>query len=87
MIEIEIIIKLQKPCNLNHEKKNCDKVDTSSYSFHGNYSFFNLEIVSNSNSFLNISIFYIINYFFNAETIQGRKLFKGGNYRVSHSKD
>ena len=52
----------------------------SSYSFRGNYSFLNLEIVANSNSCRNIYIFYLINWFFAAETIQGRKLFKGGNY-------
>ena len=33
----------------------------SSYIFHGNYSFLNLEIVANSNSCRNISIFYLIN--------------------------
>ena len=33
----------------------------SSYSFRGNYSFLNLEIVANSNSCYNISIFYLIN--------------------------
>jgi hypothetical protein len=48
----------------------------SSYSFRGNYSFLNLEIVANSN----ISIFYLINWIFAAETIQERKLFKDGNY-------
>ena len=52
---------------------------TSSYSFRGNYSFFNLEIVANSNSFL-ISNFYLMNWIFAAESIQGRKLFKGGHY-------
>ena len=31
----------------------------SSYSFLGNYSFLNLEIVANSNSYCNISIFYL----------------------------
>ena len=29
---------------------------------------------------LRISLFYLINWIFAAETIQGRKLFKGGNY-------
>ena len=43
----------------------------SSYSFRGNYSFLNLEIVANSNSCRNISIFYLINWTFAAETIQG----------------
>ena len=33
----------------------------SSYSFRGNYSFLNLEIVANSNNCCNISIFYLIN--------------------------
>jgi hypothetical protein len=41
-------------------------------------SFFDLEIVANSNSCRNISIFltYKINLFFAAETIQGRKLYE-----------
>ena len=47
----------------------------SSYSFRENYSFLNLEILANSNSCSNISIFYLINLFFAAETIQGRKLY------------
>ena len=46
-------------------------------SLHGSYSFLNLLIVENLSQ---ISIFYLINWFFAAETIQGRKLFKGGNY-------
>ena len=45
----------------------------SSYSFRGNYSFFNLKIVANSYSCRNISIFYLINWIFTAKTIQGRK--------------
>ena len=48
----------------------------SSYSFHRNYSFLNLEIVANSISFCNISIFYLINWIFAVETIQGRKLYE-----------
>ena len=48
-----------------------------SYRFRGNYSFLNFVIVGNSNSCHNI---YFINRIFAAETIQGRKLFKGGNY-------
>ena len=44
----------------------------SSYSFRGNYSFLNLEIVANSNSCRNISIFW--------KTIQERNVFKCGNY-------
>jgi hypothetical protein len=43
-------------------------------SFHGNYSFLNSAIVANSNSYRNISIFYLINLLFDAEAIQG------GNY-------
>ena len=38
-----------------------------------NYSFFNFEIVANSNSSRNISSFYLINWIFPSETIQGRK--------------
>jgi hypothetical protein len=41
----------------------------SSYSFRGNYSFLSLEIVANSNSCCNISIFYLINWSFAAQTI------------------
>ena len=52
----------------------------SSYSFRGNYSFLHLEIVAISNSCRNISFFYLINWIFAAETIEGRKLCKGGNY-------
>ena len=58
----------------------------SSYSFRRNYSFLNLEIVANSNSCHNISIFYLVNRNFccgkysREESIHGRKLFKGGNY-------
>ena len=48
-------------------------------------SFLNLEIVANSNSCRNISIFYLINWIFGTETIQGRKLFKGGNYMRKYS--
>ena len=39
-----------------------------------NYSFLNLKIVVNSNSCRNISIFYLTNWIFAVETIQG------GNY-------
>merc|ERR1711956_119626 len=46
----------------------------SSYNFRGHYSFLNLEIVDNSNSCRNISIFYLINKILTAETIQERKL-------------
>ena len=48
----------------------------------GNYSFFNLAIVANSNNCRNFSIFYLINLIYAAETIQGRKLIKGGNYQL-----
>ena len=51
----------------------------SSYSFHGNFSFFNLEIVAYSNSCRNISIFYLINWIF------VWKLFKGGTYMRKYS--
>ena len=54
----------------------------SIYSFRGNYSFLILEIVSNSNSFINISIFYLINWIFAAETIQGRKLHEEIQYLI-----
>ena len=48
----------------------------SSYIFRRNFSYLNLEIVANSNSCCNISFFYLINWIYAAETIQGRKLFK-----------
>ena len=38
--------------------------------------FLNLEIIANSNSCRNISIFYLVNWIFAAETIQGRKLYE-----------
>ena len=69
--DVEVIIKAEKT-----ERK----YRISSYKFRGNYSFFNFEIVGNSNSCYKISIFNLINWFFAAETIQGRKLFKGGSY-------
>ena len=43
----------------------------SSYSFRKNYSFLSFEIMANSNSCSNISFFYLINWFFAPETIQG----------------
>ena len=46
----------------------------SSYSFCGNYSFLNSQIVANSNNCQNILIFYLINWISVAETIQGQKL-------------
>ena len=46
----------------------------SSYSFRRNYSFLNLEIAGNSNSCRNISIFCLINWIFDPETIQGLKI-------------
>ena len=48
----------------------------SSYGFRGNYSFLNLEILANSNSCRNISIFYLIKWNFATETIQGQKLYE-----------
>ena len=48
----------------------------SSYNFRRNYSFLNLEIVANSNSCRNISIFYLINWIFDAETILGWKQYE-----------
>ena len=57
----------------------------SSYSFRRNCSFFNLEIVENSNSCRNISIFYLINWYFTAETIQGRKLYEEIWYFLDYS--
>ena len=56
----------------------------SSYSFHRNYSFLNLEIVANSNICCIISILYLINWFFAAETIQGRKLYEEIQYFLPH---
>ena len=52
----------------------------SSFSFRWNYSFLNLEIIANSNSCRNISILYLINWFLDAETIQGRKLYEEIRY-------
>ena len=46
----------------------------SSYSFRGNYSFLNLEIQRSQYIRPNVTVHK------GAETIQGRKLFKGGNY-------
>ena len=45
-----------------------------SYSFRGNYSFLNLEIQRSQYIRSNVTVHKC------AETIQGRKLFKGGNY-------
>ena len=47
-----------------------------SYSFQGNYSCLNLEIVANSNRCHNISVFYLISWIFSMETIQGQKLYE-----------
>ena len=47
----------------------------SSYSFRGNYSFLNLEIQRSQYIRPKVTVHKC------AETIQGRKLFKGGNYR------
>ena len=46
----------------------------SSYSFHGNYPFLNLEIQRSQYIMPKVTVHKC------AETIQGRKLFKGGNY-------
>ena len=46
----------------------------SSYSFRGNYSFLNLEIQRSKYIRPKVTVHK------DAETIQGRKLFKGGNY-------
>ena len=46
----------------------------SSYSFRGNYSFLNLEIQRSQYIRPKVTVHK------GAETIQGRKLFKGGNY-------
>ena len=48
----------------------------SSYSFRRNYSFLNLEIVANSNSCHNISIFYLINWILASETIWGNTVYE-----------
>ena len=42
--------------------------------------FLNFEILANSNSYRNISIFHLINWIVVAEIIQERKLLEGGNY-------
>ena len=57
-----------------------------SYCLLGNY-FFLFENWRNSKSCLNISIFYLISWFVAAETIQGRKLFKGENYSGGNYKE
>jgi hypothetical protein len=56
-----------------------------SYSFRGNYSFLNLEIVANSSSCRNISIFYLINWILAAETIHGQKLYEEIQYISLHN--
>ena len=49
----------------------------SSYSFPGNYSFLNLEIVATSNSCRNIYVHFLLHkLIFAAETIQGPKLYE-----------
>ena len=57
----------------------------SSYSFCGNYSFLNLEVVANSNSCRNISFFYLTNWIF--ATFWGRKLYKEIRYILTYLKD
>ena len=49
-------------------------IPISSYSFRGNYSFLNLEIQRSQYIRPKVTVLK------GAETIQGRKLFKGGNY-------
>ena len=51
-----------------------DKYCISSYSFRGNYSFLNVEIQRSQYIRPKVTVHK------GAETIQGRKLFKGGNY-------
>ena len=51
-----------------------NKYCISSYSFRGNYSFLNLEIQKSQYIRPKVTVHKC------AETIQGRKLFKGGNY-------
>ena len=53
------------------------KYRISSYSVRGNYSFLNLEIKRSQYIRPKVTVHK------GAETIQGRKLFKGGNYRNS----
>ena len=52
----------------------------SSYSFRGNYSFLNLEIQRSQYIRPKVTVHK------GAETIQGRKLFKGGNYMGKYGK-
>ena len=58
------------------ECQTCEKkiYRISSYSFRGNYSFLNLEIRRSK-----------VTVHKGVETIQGRKLFKGGNYMRKYS--
>ena len=62
--------QIYKASNIDCQKKiiavGRGKISTyhiSSYSFHRNYSFLNLEIVANSNSCRNLSIVHLIPYF------------------------
>ena len=50
----------------------------SVYSFRGNYSFLNVEILHIVSALWHF--FYLINWIVAAETIEGGKLFKGGKY-------
>ena len=63
---LKVRIQIWNPTNSSYR--------ISSYSFSGIYSFLNLEIVANSNSCRNISIFYLINWIFAVETIWGNKV-------------
>jgi hypothetical protein len=60
--------------------KNIKKYRISSYSFHGNYSFLNLEIQRSQYIRPKVTVHKC------AETIQRRKLFKGGNYMRKYGK-
>ena len=63
------------PENIN--VKNLEGYRTSVNSFHGNYSFLNLEIVENSNSCHKYQFLtYLINCIFAAETIHGNAVHK-----------
>ena len=78
-----LVFYFLKVLKWNYVKVNKFDYCISSYSFRGNYSFFNLEIIANSNSCHNISNSYWI---FAGETIQGMKHFKVGNYVRKYGK-
>ena len=60
--------------NIPHVKSESSRYRISSYSFRGNYSFLNLVIQRSQYIRPKVTVHK------GAETIQGRKLFKGGNY-------